>query len=828
MCKAATEYGLSFYSYDVSPDRRTALIMPENPRKGITFSDSCTISFDYRIDTEREKFGYICRIIADGSANVDIMVSSPYNGDPYICAVSGTETSGPLTPGESAFGRWSRMEIRCREEQDSLLIMVNGRKMCSVPDSGKSRHTVAALFGASGFGRFSTSDVAPVSLKDLSFRRDGKRTFSWQLASAGELTRYGNIRLDVLNPLWMLDRNRKWHSETGFFFPSRAFTIPDPERHRLLIVSEGTVTEYDFITGSSEIHSYSFDMKLGQISNDFFVFPDGRLAYIDMGRDVPEIIFFDFRKNEWDRPSSKKGQSRYLHHSTFFNSSDSAVVQLFGYGYHKYSNEINVWKPDSAARKRIYAENVGPRYLSAVGLTDSLAYIFGGKGNDSGMQEFGQRIYTDLYAMDLRDYSVRKLWEKEHGSGEVGVSDMLVSPNGDTLLALTFCPDEYHSSLQLKRISVSDGHMEAVADSIPYDFVDVESEAWLIAPDSVEAFFASVTEKKDSGYSVSIYRIDTPIAEDGQPAATASGQRIRTIIIVSGVLLLLLFCAASGVVGKRKAAHSATIPHDGTTGDEPEEDPAEEQSRASETEERRPGVYLLGGFRVTDRNGKDISDRFSPLMTQLLSAIILYSDGEGGGISNAELKEMFWYDKSNDSYINNRGVNIRKIRNCLEEVGRLDIVNRRGIWSVSDEDGLCDWTVCNAAFDTVIPSKATDEEIAGLVAVARHGSLLPEMRLDWVDNFKARYADKVLSTFNSIIETRSEKPGPEMLVKISDAILCFDPLDENAVRMKCNALISLKRFGRAQKTYSAFIQEYRDVMGEDFGQDFKDFTGRNC
>ena len=260
-----------------------------------------------------------------------------------------------------------------RAGKDSLKIAVNGKDMCAVPSSGKSRHSVAVLFGASEFGRFATSDAAPVTLKDLSFCRDGRRTFSWQLASADELARYRNIRLSVLNPMWMLDLNRRWHSEAAFFFPSKAFTVPDPERHRLLIVSEDTVTEYDLITGSSETHSYSYDMKLGQISNDFFVFPDGRLAYLDLSSEIPEIIFFDFKRNEWDRPSSKKGQSRYLHHSTFFNNTDSSVVQLFGYGYHKYSNEIIVWKPGQAESKTIYAENIGPRYMSAVGLTDSLA-----------------------------------------------------------------------------------------------------------------------------------------------------------------------------------------------------------------------------------------------------------------------------------------------------------------------------------------------------------------------------------------------------------------------------------------------------------------------
>ena len=50
---------------------------------------------------------------------------------------------------------------------------------------------------------------------------------------------------------------------------------------------------------------------------------------------------------------------------------------------------------------------IHPRYFSAVGVSDTLVYIYGGVGNEKGAQEYGIQIFNDLYVMDLCDYSVQ-------------------------------------------------------------------------------------------------------------------------------------------------------------------------------------------------------------------------------------------------------------------------------------------------------------------------------------------------------------------------------------------------------------------------------------
>ena len=60
-------------------------------------------------------------------------------------------------------------------------------------------------------------------------------------------------------------------------------------------------------------------------------------------------------------------------------------------------------------------------------------------------------------------------------------------------------------------------------------------------------------------------------------------------------------------------------------------------------------------------------------------------------------------------------------------------------------------------------------------------------------------------------------------ILLGELILGFDSLDEEAVRMKCGALMESKRYGAAQDCYKAFVQRYVQMMGEEFRTPFSDF-----
>lgn len=234
-------------------------------------------------------------------------------------------------------------------------------------------------------------------------------------------------------------------------------------------------------------------------------------------------------------------------------------------------------------------------------------------------------------------------------------------------------------------------------------------------------------------------------------------------------------------------------------------------------ETKAPGVYLLGGFKVIAADGEDISANFSPLMKQLLSLLILNS-GTHDGISNARLKDTLWFDKTDESYNNNRGVTLKKIRTELAKVGgSISIITYNNRWRLDDPEGLCDFI----GAERKISAEGT--EVPEITDIALKGTLLPDMRTEWLDAYKGRYEDSIISRLSHQEPDLGTPASAKLAGRIADAILIFDNLDENAVKMKCKSLTALHHNGTAKRTFDSFCENYERTLGEKFSTNFSDF-----
>lgn len=810
---ARIEKGLSFRSYEVPPNLRTSLVIPADKESPLKIHRNFILSFDLKIDTEKECFGYVCRMLIDGQHNVDVILTNPVSGMPYlgVATVSGELEPLRLAP-RARIGEWNRIRIALHADGTQLAVEANGAAVDTLATALRS-HSIVVCFGSNNRGRFATSDVAPMTVRNvaLTLRDREQPDYCWKLEQADEVPegdRSKRLAVDIRNAEWLVDRNTRWRKIEELSFASKVFPVTDPYRNRILFVAGDRVTLFQPGSGRTAEYRFAQNIRTDLITNDFIILPDGQLLYYDLEGTRPVINRFDFAASRWERSLARSVHSKYLHHNKFFNPADSSVVQLFGYGFHRYLNESVSWRLGSDTVRHTLLTAIPPRYLSGVGFADSVVYIYGGKGNDKGIQEFGATIYNDLYRCDLRDGSVLKLWDDPAPEMKVAASDLVVAPDGRHFTALFYHPNIYQSQLQLKEYTIADGHSRTLADTIPYDFIDVDSDAGLLFDDRSGAYYAVVVGKvPGKGYRAAVYTIQSPILSPEQAAPLREGSPwfylapLAAFAAAGGGVVVLIRC-------RKRRAEKVNPPHI----------PLPEHS-----EPRKPGIYLLGGFRVIDREGRDITSNFTPVMRQLLVLIILHSD-KRKGISNAELKEAFWSDKSEESYYNNRGVNIRKIRTWLTEVGAAELVSANGSWHFTGDRALCDYLDCTRRLEEVDPDRVSQEELAALIGIARRGTLLPDMRLEWFDRFKAAYADKVIELLGRIRDNRASAFSPETRIRLADAILIFDSLDEDSIRVKCRALIQLKRLGIAQNVFNNFIQEYKRLMGEDFGKSFNAFT----
>jgi len=783
------EPGLAFKSYETEPDGRTSLSLEQIP-----LIDSLSLSFDLKIESGREAFGYVCRILLDDEPFLDILLSNPVHQQPYIATA---EAGGDLMPflDYRQIYQWNTVSLNIRHRKDgTALCLANGKKVASAPLNPHGRHCISFFFGANSLRGISTTDVAPMTLRNLSLSRKPKTLGHWSLLSEAELHRKdGRIRLRAVNAAWLTDSHRYWNEIASFHSPDMFFIADDPARGRVYFINGNRVIDFELDDGDSEVYPFAQTIKKDVLTNDFQVLDDGSLAYVDFDQEDPVRSVFDFEKSEWTGGDiTRRRHSRFSHHNSFLNPLDGQLVQLFGYGFHAYLGKLFRYSPDGV--RSVQDTGIPPRYLSAVGLSDSCAFILGGKGNPKGQQELGIGTYDDIWRLSLSDYTVSRVGSFQNPEALVPAQKLMIC-GLDTAVALFFNPNTRKSELQLKRVCLRDGTSEDLADPIPYTFQDTESYATLTWTGN--ALYAMLNHRDGTdSFVAKIYRLELPAFV---PPVEEESHQPRLLLPALGFLALCASTFGAMRSLRRRRKHPA-------------------DKRIDDFEivpyTPAPGIHLLGGFHVIDKDGEDISASFSPMMKQLLSLLVLYT-ARSKGISNAEMKDILWGDKSEESYFNNRGVMFKKIRKALASVSpRIGIVSESGYWSIRVTEDLCDYI---SALGHLSPGS----DARALISDAQSGPLLPEMRYEWLDKFKAEYADKVILALSEL--NSSGRLGPEAQLKVSDAILSFDSIDEDAVRTKCRTLIQLKRAGTARSEFDRFTGQYFSLLGESYGKSFTEF-----
>lgn len=786
---AKVEEGLLFRSYEVVPDRRTSLDIPA-AGEHLTFKDSLRVSFDLRFELDRGRFGYVCRLYLDDNTSLDLLLSTPRDGNTFLGATGDHRNMFTLLSSDASLEQWHPVHVELVSRDGRLRALVNGQEIYQ-ETSVLPRHSVSLSFGRGDAGKNVTSDVAPMVVKNLRIRQDCRKPQVWPMAGDAEFKRGASLSAQISNPVWLQDNNREWRQVWQAAMPSVTYICPDTLRRCVWLVSEGQVIRYDIASRRARSFQPGQKMRLGLAVNDFVVLEGGTLAYAD-GETLPALIRFNAQSGEWEKDNPREHSTPYLHHNSLYLGPEQGYVYLFGYGHYRYQKQARLWKPGSKASV-LDLPGVFPRYLSAAGCKDGMVYVLGGKGNEVGIQELGTRLYNDFFSINLQDGTVSRLWKSEVMEKEVAAQDLLFSPDGGSFLALTYDPEVYESALQLRRFLVADGSSSALGLPISYPFLDIDAEARLVYDPTGEHYVSILTYKDKNGvYQAAVYELGSPVLDilQAQPAKPVSPWWLLLLVVpVGGALPLLL---RKNGAGKRPASAGPI------TGTKPD----------------GPAVSLLGGFRVCDARGEDITSSFSPQTARFFAILILHT-AEYGGISNAKLKALLWSDKSDESYNNNRGVTMKKIRTVLEQVGPIDFVSDGGQWKVTDPEGLCDYLLATR----ILQQQPGLEQVLNIAA---EGPLLPEVQQDYLDPFKSLHANRVLQLLEAFREQHA-LPA-EMSIRVADAQLLFDSLDEEAIRAKCQALIAQKKLGSAQAVFSRFTDEYLHVMGEPFGADFKNFV----
>lgn len=834
----AYSQGLLFQANDKEIKERTSLqIFQEGEIP--CFTKNFQLSFELSI-RDFDTFGYVFLLKEDQGKTKYSFTYTYLDGEnsTFKFNTDGKENHYSLNLRNDALAyQWIPVSFAFDLQQDVLTIRIgdNEKKITSL---GLKDTFCPHLF----FGRYDyILDMPTFAIRNLKLEGDRSHSYTFPLnENEGEEvhTSTGKVLGTVVNPVWLINGSYHWEKLFEYSFQTPSGITFEPDSQRLIIFSQDSLLTYNLLKRQPQKYSYSnkLPVKL-QLATHFMNTTDGKLYVYELNN-LPlgdaTVAALDLNNQEWKQTGVAALPVQLHHHDGFWDETTGKYLVFGGFGNKRFNNtfleydiEGDRWDTLSYSGDRII-----PRYFSgmAVNKNREHIYVFGGMGNESGEQSVGRNYLHDLYLLDRKQQSVRRLWQNASDHRLVVARDMILTPDEKYIYAL--CYPEYLSDtyLQLYRLTVDDGTMKALGDSIPMRSEEIMTNANLYYNSLTHEYYCTTTEFDKKGHTViRTYVLSAPPVslDEIRSYGFRSSLEIRWLWIMAGIGVLLL---AGGVLfvrkkrGKQRNAvlESSSVLMSPPVGREPDKSVQGKETLAKEDFEsslvRPNAVYLFGPFTVIDRNGRDITHLFSSRLRQVFIYILLHSTHNG--VLSASLNEVFWPDKPDDKVKNLKGVTINQIRKNLAELDGVELVHDKGYFRLVFTDCYCDYF----RFRTLKNAEEVENELGILLM---RGKFLDGMDAGMMDHFKQK-VEEFLSSFLPLeIERLYQQHKYDAVIRFCNVLFRVDPVNELALAYGMHALNHTGSSQEAILQYSLFLREYRQMMNEEYSTSYAELMSKN-
>ncbi|KAA6325097.1 hypothetical protein EZS27_025650 [termite gut metagenome] len=826
------KYGLEFYSFEEMQEKRTSLNL--NPNELYSFPDGFSMSFDVCfVSNVKWNFGYVFRIIGQNDQYIDFLLNETSLMVTY--SLGKVVVDCAFSEINFAYDKFIPFKIAFDIKNNQVNVSLANENFFTKAVFTNNFKKGSIIFGKCDYPQLQTSDVPKMIIKNIRINNEkDEPVYFWPLSKHAPTGVYDELKnwfAGVENAKWVLDNHALWKKQISFNTQINPQISYNSDEKCIAVADRKYFFTYDTYTHtlkenklkSGFPHSFSANQMIyNQLTYKYYSYRFN----LEIGG---EVISYNPLDQSWDNRKLEETNAEYWHHNKIVSGYDSCIYLFGGYGHHKYKNEINKYSFRTKTWKKLHykGDRIQPRYLSGLGkIDDNHVLIFGGYGSETGSQELSPRNYYNLFVVDIRTLEAKKIWTLNPlPKNNFSVANSLVvDTQNNCFYALCFPQQLYNTDFFLARFSMEKPEYEILTNGIPFAFHDVRSYIDLFFNDKTNELSAITYSPviPDSTSIVSIYSLAyPPMAETGLYQEISHRKSGYWFFYAGIAVILTLSLAGVAYLYKKRKKKNPVV---STPDTEKEKSPEEEKPKHINKKEKKQAIFLFGGFQIKDKTGCDITGEFSPLLEQLLLIILLNTLKEDGkGISSSKLKDILWFDKSQESARNNRGVLLSKIRQIFEQVGYVNIESQNSYWTITiGEEIYCDYYEALVIMKH-LKNKAnrTGKEIKRLIAIVSAGEMLPNLQIDWVDSFKADFANELIDILLDIANQNIATVTPQERIDLADAIFIHDSLNEDALKLKCTALVKMGKNGLAKAAYSSFTKKYFILFGVKFKYSFE-------
>ncbi|MDQ0967850.1 two-component SAPR family response regulator [Flavobacterium sp. W4I14] len=819
-------HGLGFFSHEVVQDHRTSLDL--SPGSALSFDKNFSLAFDLNFFPGRDDyFGYIFRIVVNDTQNVDLIYDYIFEEKDHFKLVSGSNFSKiafNIKPS-LLFGTWNRIKLDF-DFAGQKITLTSGAYSGSTPFKIKAGDRLKILFGANRDEKFKTSDNPPMKIRNIEINQGGKVVSHWPLDQYD-----GTVVNDRINgedalatrPLWIKKMHYEWQRIGSFTVKGPASVAFNPKKEVVYIVENDSLKSFSVVDSKIKAVAYKNNLTLLRGNHSLFDDDNGRLFNFYIDQKIVSV--FDTLKSTWSKNYTKTPITDFWQFNKFYSKTDSSLYIFGGYGHFIYKNQVQRYHfPSGKWKEEQFTGDVyTPRYLAALGKSGNGAYIIGGYGSTTGKQMLSPTNIYDLLYFDVAEKTIKKIYDfKVNGEDFVFANSMIINEKDQTFYGLVFPRHKYNARLQLISGSLKKPGYKFMGSKIPFQFHDINSYADLYYSPASKKIIAVTTFRDSIDVThVNVYSLNALPLDS--PDKLFARHPYFWYWLAAGFLLCLSFLIfffrvrkpiAIPVSADEQIKAEQKLPQTNATTGKPESLP-------------QSAVFLFGDLQVFDDHGNEITKQFTPLIKELFLVILLYTIRWERGISSERLKELLWFDKTNESAQNNRSVNIAKLKVILEKMNNCKVSKETGYWRIKFDP--TETYVDYQQYVDIIKDKARLDKtkIIQLAQIIKRGSFLPAVGYEWIDSFKAEISNEIIDTYLHYAGTITIASDPELLIEIANYIFYFDSVNEEAMVIKCKALVHMGKHSQAKNAFENFCKEYRLLYGEDFDKNFSKVLSAN-
>lgn len=833
------EYGLEFLGHEVVTDKRTALIIgKEQP---ICIKNDFELSFELKFKPKVQSyFGYVFRIITTDGQNLDLLFQSDSQGKQQAFRIiSGDEDIKLKTLNTSLlYSKWNKFRIVIQDKK--IEVFDDNQLLGSGEISSKIKGCFKIYFGECSDPKFLTSDALPMYLRNITLKSDQQILHHWPLREIS-----GTTTADIFNAQqkafsknahWLLKKHYEWKQLGKVKVKGNSSFAFDANQRRIIINTD--LKTYFFSTQNDSLSSKAFQQSHKKLTfGDMGIFLPSQNKLINLRLNEKKVFNYNLTQNNWDiSPDEKYNLTEYWHHNKYIYPTDSAMVLIGGYGQYKYKNSFQKYsfKNNTWSDLHLKGDTITPRYMFGLGTENGTkSYLFGGFGSKTGDQVLNPQNNYDMFEIDWQTNTIKKIYDlKVPETPFVVASSLILNDKNDTFYGLIYNQLKFNSSLQLVEGSLSKPEIKAISKEIPYQFLDVGSNADIYFDKNNSKLFC-VTSFHDrmpvDSTEIIIYSLDFP--PSNLPAEIKANKVSFSQYFSKNIYIILPLLLLGGLVyyllHRRKPKNISAL-NDAQSEEVLFVNSPIEQAPIPQLNEEiinKGKVLLFGGFQFINDKGTDLTNMFTPLLKEMFLYVLLHTIRWNKGINSQQLNELLWFDKSADSARNNRSVNITKLKSIFEQLPSINIGKDTGNWMITFDPEKVYLDYFEFLKLTNSKKEINSQQIGQLTEIINRGGFLTTLEYEWLDDFKGEISNKVIDTYLAYTKQLDVSRNAEEIIEIADNIFKFDSVDETAMSMKCRALVQLGKHSLAKTSYEKFAKDYKRLYSEDFGVSYKEVLG---